>query len=133
MITPVPARAHANMSATERELTFDSLLAEFGEAEEVEAPVADLAPAKFELQSASVPDAAAPRSAPPGAPEAARPTWAARSRALLSRPVLSRPVMWRPMLSRLRAKASPEVLKLSGLIVVAALSLTLVFVALSRA
>lgn len=123
MITPVPARAHANMSATERELTFDSLLAEFGEAEEVEAPVADLAPAKFELQSASVPDAAAPRSAPPGAPEAARPTWAARSRALLSRPVLS----------RLRAKASPEVLKLSGLIVVAALSLTLVFVALSRA
>lgn len=122
MITPVPARAHANMSATERELTFDSLLAEFGEAEEVEAPVADLAPAKFELQPASVPDAAAPRSAPPGAPEAARPTWAARSRALLSR----------PLLSRLREKASPEVLKLSGLIVVAALSLTLVFVALSR-
>jgi hypothetical protein len=123
MTTPVPARAHANMSVTERELTFDSLLAEFGEIEEFEAPAADSAPAAgsvpaaFEMRSTPVPDAAAPKPVIAGTPQAARPTWAARSRALLS---------------RLQAASSPEVLKLSGLIVVAALSLTLVFVALSR-
>ncbi|MDN4641358.1 hypothetical protein QCD70_13960 [Agreia sp. PsM10] len=129
MTTPVPARAHANMSVTERELTFDSLLAEFGELEEVQvpaaefvppaasAPAADSLPAAFEMRSTPVPDAAAPKPVIAGTPRAAGPTWAARSRALLS---------------RLRAASSPEVLKLGGLIVVAALSLTLVFVALSR-
>jgi len=126
MTTPVPARAHANMSVTERELTFDSLLAEFGELEEFEAPVADSVPeasvaapvpAMFEARSAPVADAAAPKPVVAGTPQAARPTWAARSHSLLS---------------RLRAASSPEVLKLSGLIAVAALSLTLVFVALSR-
>ena len=123
MTTPVPARAHANMSVTERELTFDSLLAEFGELEGVEATAADSAPAAasvpavFEMRSTPVGDAAAPKAVVTGAPHAARPPWASRSRSLLS---------------RLRAASSPEVLKLSGLIVVAALSLTLVFVALSR-
>ena len=117
MTTPVPARAHANMSVAERELTFDSLLAEFGALEEVEAPVVRSVPAGSEVRPAPVADASAPTAPVMGAPRAARPTLAARSRHL-----------W----SRTQEKASPEILKLSGLIVIAALSLTLVFIALSR-
>ena len=119
MTTPVPARAHANMSVAERELTFDSLLAEFGALEEVEAPMVRSVPAGSEARPAPVAvlDVAAPRPASPVTPQAARPTRVARSR---------------PLLPRLRAKASPEVLKVSGLIAIAALSLTLVFIALSR-
>jgi len=119
MTTPVPARAHANMSVAERELTFDSLLAEFGELEVSEAPEEPSVPASTETRPTPTPiaDAAAPTPASPGTPQAARPTKVPRSR---------------PLLPRLRAKASPEVLKLSGLIAVAALSLILVFIALSR-
>ena len=117
MTTPVPARAHANMSVTERELTFDSLLAEFAELEAPEAPVADSVPAVTEVRPALVPDASGPTPAPAGTPRAERPTWVERTR---------------PVVSRLAAATSPEVLKLSGLIALAALSLTLVFIAIAR-
>jgi hypothetical protein len=96
--SPVPARAHANMTVAEREFSFDALLAEFGETGAI--PV-------------QVPDAAAENVAASERPSAAQATRAAITRLVTTKP-------------------SPEVLKLSALIALAALSLTLVFVALGR-
>lgn len=97
MTAPLPARAHANMSVAERELTFDALLAEFGEDVETRP---------------QAPDAAATPSAPVAVVRAA-------------------PQRWAPF-ARPFTMPSPEVLKLSGLIALAVLSLTLMFVAISR-
>jgi hypothetical protein len=103
MTAPMPARSHANMSVVEREFTFDALLAEFGEVE------------------TQAPDAAAEKPAPVETPAAA-PTALASAVAPQRRSLLTRPLKM----------PSPEALKLTGLIAIAALSLTLVFIALSR-
>lgn len=108
MTTPVPARAHANMSVAEREFTFDTLLAEFGEDE----TVAGTAP-----RVRQAPDAAAANAPLVDTPRAAPQKWSQ-----LARPLLTRPF----------AMPSAEVLKLIGLIALAAASLTLVFIAISR-
>jgi hypothetical protein len=102
--SPVPARAHANMTVAEREFSFDALLAEFGETGAI--PV-------------QVPDAAAENvAATENAAPSERPSAAQAARAAITRLLTTKP--------------SPEVLKLSALIALAALSLTLVFVALGR-
>jgi hypothetical protein len=138
MTTPVSARDHANMTVAEREFTFDALLADFEKLEDgadeadastaataiesrVEPPVAESRAREPQVDDPQAPthqapDAAAPHSAQGGAASAA--PRAVRRLASLTLPTLALP--------------SPQVLKLSGLIVVAVLSLTLVFIALSR-
>jgi hypothetical protein len=143
MTTPVSARDHANMTVAEREFTFDALLADFEKLEDsadeadtstaataiesrVEPPVAESRARESRAREPQVddpqalthqaPDAAAPHSAQGGAASAA--PRAVRRPASLRLPTLALP--------------SPQVLKLSGLIAVAVLSLTLVFIALSR-
>jgi hypothetical protein len=142
MTTPVSARDHANMTVAEREFTFDALLADFEELEDradeadtstearTSAPHVELSVVEPRVveprvpgsqisdqraQPRRAPDAAAPQSEPREAASAAP---RAPRRAALKLPTLELP--------------SPQVLKLAGLIVVAALSLTLVFIALSR-
>jgi hypothetical protein len=101
--SPVPARAHANMTVAEREFSFDALLAEFGETGAI--PV-------------QVPDAAEKVAASENVAASERPSAAQAARTAITRLLTTKP--------------SPEVLKLSALIALAALSLTLVFVALGR-
>ncbi|MBF4633019.1 hypothetical protein ITJ38_01225 [Agreia pratensis] len=138
MTAPVPARDHANMTVAQREFTFDALLAEFGDPEASATPVAAPAPAAAPLvapsastpQSRRVPDAAAVASAPTkrslakaSAARASAPSSAAPSAAAAPKPRRAR---------RSLALPPDEILKLGGLVVVAGISLTLAFVALSR-
>ena len=140
MTAPVPARDHANMTVAQREFTFDALLAEFGEPEASAAPVAApatapaaaplVAPSASTPQSRRVPDAAAVASAPAkrslakaSADRASAPSSAAPSAAPAPKPRRAH---------RSLALPSDEILKLGGLVVVAGISLTLAFVALSR-
>lgn len=148
MTTPVSARDHANMTVSEREFTFDALLADFDQledrADEAETSTApdngesqvesrpsetrasetragDLQTSDQRAQPHQAPDAVAPHSergeAAPAAPGPVR------RRASMKLPSMKLPSLALP---------SPQVLKLAGLIVVAVLSLTLVFIALSR-
>jgi hypothetical protein len=136
MTTPVSARDHANMTVAEREFTFDALLADFDKledhAEERDTSVSAPADVK-QPQAPHVPDAAAPHSVRSESTSAARETAARETAAREAAAPLraaEEPRTAKPR--RTRELPSPEVLKLAGLIVVAALSLTLVFIALSR-
>jgi hypothetical protein len=119
MTAPMPARSHANMSVVEREFTFDALLAEFGEVETQAPDAAAEKPAPEAVPSAASTEALLPAAAaaPQAAESAAASAVAPQRRSLLTRPL---------------KMPSPEALKLSGLIAIAALSLTLVFIAISR-
>jgi hypothetical protein len=139
MTTPVSARDHANMTVAEREFTFDALLADFDKledhAEERDTSVSAPADVK-QPQAPHVPDAVAPHSARSESTSAARETAARDAAPETTAPdaaplrAAEEPRTAKPR--RTRELPSPEVLKLAGLIVVAALSLTLVFIALSR-
>ena len=150
MTAPVPARDHANMTVAEREFTFDALLAEFGEEEnDVEggaAPVDETpkvaapallpaeAPAKRAEPTPSrrAPDAAAENAAP-ATRSAAKATAEPREVSSVAKsPAQSSFAQRARAARRSLTMPSPDVLKLGGLVVVAGISLTLVFVALSR-
>jgi hypothetical protein len=138
MTTPVSARDHANMTVAEREFTFDALLADFDKLEDhVERDTSVSAPADVKQpQAPQTPDASAPHSARSESTSAARETAARDVAPETTAPdaaplrAAEEPRTAKPR--RTRELPSPEVLKLAGLIVVAALSLTLVFIALSR-
>jgi hypothetical protein len=133
MTTPVSARDHASMTVTEREFTFDALLADFDELEnhahDVETPSALRVDKPGQASDAAAPHSAQVEAAVSAAPEAAAPHSAQDEAAFVG----PQPAPPRASTTR-RALALPsrEVLKLSGLIVLAVLSLTLVFVALAR-
>lgn len=150
MTAPVPARDHANMTVAEREFTFDALLAEFGEEEnDVEggaAPVNEApkvaAPALLPAEAPAKRAEPTPsRRAPDAAAENAAPATRSAAKAT-TEPRAASPVAKSPAQSSFAQKAraarrsltmpSADVLKLGGLVVVAGISLTLVFVALSR-
>ena len=150
MTAPVPARDHANMTVAEREFTFDALLAEFGEeengAEGGAAPVDETpkvaAPALLPAEAPAERVEPTPsRRAPDAAAENAAPATRSAAKAT-TEPRTTSPVAKTPAQSsfakkvraarRSLAMPSPDVLKLGGLVVVAGISLTLVFVALSR-
>jgi hypothetical protein len=118
MTTPVPARDHANMTVAEREFTFDALLDDFRELEtaggDAETPAANAA-VDSRLHTRRAPDASAPQ------PASAEPATAKPEAASRPTPTMRRPLAW----------PSPQVLKLTALIAVAVLSLTLVFIALT--
>jgi hypothetical protein len=111
------------MTVAEREFTFDVLLAEFGDdehqarADEAPAPASAVAvgPAPTNGSASKVPRAEKPRTRS-ARPEASPAPVASKSRSL----------------RRSFAAPSDDVLKLGGLVVVAGISLTLAFVALSR-
>jgi hypothetical protein len=133
MTTPVSARDHANMTIAEREFTFDALLADFEQLDD-RTDEADTSTAATVRQS-SVGDPRVDESQigdqpaqPVQAPDADAPH-PARQEALVAAPGAAprRAPMRLPAL----ALPSPQVLKLGGLIAVAVLSLTLVFIALS--
>ena len=151
MTAPVPARDHANMTVAEREFTFDALLAEFGEEENAvegdAAPVDETpkvaapallpaeAPAKRAEPTPSrrAPDAAAENAAP-ATRSAAKATAEPRPASPAAKSAAKQSSFAQKARSARRSLAmpSPDVLKLGGLVVVAGISLTLVFVALSR-
>lgn len=150
MTAPVPARDHANMTVAEREFTFDALLAEFGEeendAEGGAAPVDETpkvaAPALLPAEAPAARAEPTPsRRAPDAAAENAAPATRSAAKATAEpgpSPVAKTPAQQFSFAKKVRAARrslampSPDVLKLGGLVVVAGISLTLVFVALSR-
>jgi len=151
MTAPVPARDHANMTVAEREFTFDALLAEFGEEENAvegdAAPVDEtpkvaapaLLPAEAPAKRAEpTPSRRAPDAAAENAAPATRSAAKATTEPRTTSPVAKTPARQSSFAQKARAARrslampSPDVLKLGGLVVVAGISLTLVFVALSR-
>ena len=119
MTTPLPARDHANMTAAEREFTFDALLAEFDDnATHVEGGAASESATARPAKRA--PERSAPRAA------------GARSKARVSDAAAMNSALKKRRARRSLAKPSVDELKLGGLVVVAGISLTLVVVALSR-
>ncbi|SMQ58265.1 hypothetical protein [Agreia sp. VKM Ac-1783] len=127
MTTPLPARDHANMTAAEREFTFDALLAEFDDnATQAEGGAASdsaaARPAKRPIERA------AKRPVERGARRAA----GARPKARVSDAAGTNSASKKRRARRSWVTPSADDLKLGGLVVVAGISLTLVVVALSR-
>ncbi|KJC63673.1 hypothetical protein TZ00_14320 [Agreia bicolorata] len=149
----MPARDHANMTVAEREFTFDSLLAEFGDPDASAQVDAGSAPATPAAAAAVAAAAAAPSPVPAAAPvahtappqrrqipdvAAASPAPMRRSdaKAAAQAPIAQVPAPFaapRRRAARLSLPMPPAgVLKLGGLVAVAGISLTLAYVALSR-
>jgi len=118
MTTPLPARDHANMTAAEREFTFDALLAEFDDN-------------ATQAEGGATSDSAAARPAKRAVERGAKRAAGARPKARVSDAAATNSSKKRRA-RRSWVKPSAGDLKLGGLVVVAGISLTLVVVALSR-
>ncbi|SKA82134.1 hypothetical protein SAMN06295879_0436 [Agreia bicolorata] len=153
MTAPVPARDHANMTVAEREFTFDSLLAEFGDPDASAQVDADSAPGPAIAAAAPVPTVAAAAPVPAAAPVAhtappqrrqvadaaaasPAPTRRSAAKAAAQAPIAQSPAPFAAPRRRAARLSLPMpsagVLKLGGLVAVAGISLTLAYVALSR-
>ncbi|WP_202565973.1 hypothetical protein [Agreia sp. COWG] len=111
MTNPLPANAHANAAVTQRELSFDALVAEFGQPEYEQRPESRVKPVR-EPKAAPTREA---KAAPTREPKPAGGTQQAR----------------KPRRAALRIPGV-ETLKLLGLVVVVVISSTLAAVALTR-